>query len=192
MTSSDNFPNTVEDYVVKFDPVTGRIIDEIDYRSILQRTRIFGLYYDVLDWMHMNSVMPIDDDLIISSNYQSSIVRNDWDGNIQWILGNDEAYPESMKELFLSPISDNFSYPYNQHAAEVIGDLDNNPNTLYLLVFDNGSNRNAVEGTYDPLVSRVLHYRIDEVQKTVQEIFSYGEDRPELFSAFRGDVDLLK
>ena len=86
MTSSDNFPNTVEDYVVKFDPVTGRIIDEIDYRSILQRTRIFGLYYDVLDWMHMNSVMPIDDDLIISSNYQSSIVRNDWDGNIQWIL----------------------------------------------------------------------------------------------------------
>lgn len=203
ITSSDNYPNTVADFVVRFDPLTGDIVQTIEYRSILFRSRVLGLNYSVIDWMHMNSVEAIEDDLIISSNYQSSIVRNSWSGEIEWILGDPQGYPQTMSDLFLEPISTDFIYPYNQHAAEVLMDLDGDENTLDLLVFDNGSSRNvvdlelqrqilALETLEPPLYSRLVHYRIDEKNKTVEEVWSYGTDRPELFSAFRGDVDLLE
>jgi arylsulfate sulfotransferase len=37
----------------------------------------------------------------------------------------------------------------------------------------------------------MVHYQIDEKAMTVRQIWSYGEDRPEIYAATRGDADLL-
>lgn len=112
------------------------------------------------------------------------------------------GYTTFWREKLLTPIGDNFQYPYNQHAVEVLPDYDNNPDTIDILLFDNGTSRNYMnryngnngEVSYEnelPLYSRLVHYRINEKAMTVEQIWSYGENRPELFSETRGDSDLL-
>lgn len=202
ITSSDNAPKTIEDFILLLNLDTGKVEQFLEYRSILFRTRIFGVNYDIHDWMHMNSIDNIEEDVIVSSNWQSTILRNDWEGNIKWMLGNPSGYPNTYSKYFLKPIGANFEYPYNQHAVEVLNDLDNNLNTVDIIVFDNGSSRNAVDLelqrkisanlVVEPaLYSRLVHYRINEVNMTVEQIWQYGKNRPELFSAYRGDADLL-
>jgi len=169
---------------------------------MMDRTRNVGVYYDNRDWMHMNSITPVQNDVIISSNFQSSILRNDWNGQIKWILGDPKGYTAKYLPYLLKPIGTKFQYPYNQHAVEVLQDTDNNPDTLDILVFDNGTSRFAIDEELQrqiaaheivapQLYSRMVQYQINEKTMTVKQIWSYGEDRPELFASTRGDNDLL-
>jgi arylsulfate sulfotransferase len=152
--------------------------------------------------MHLNSITPIESDVIISSNFQSAVIRNSWDGQIKWILADPVGFTAKYKPLLLKPVGSNFLFPYNQHAVEVLPDTDNNPDTVDILLFDNGTSRTFVnkelmrqieahEVVAPPLFSRMVRYQIDEKAMTVRQIWSYGEDRPELFASTRGDADQL-
>lgn len=197
-----NLPNTIEDFIYAIDRETGTMTKTLSYLSMLDRTRNEGIKYSNQDWLHLNSITPIDSDVIISSNYQSAVIRNSWDGEIKWILSDPAGFTAKYQPLLLKPIGKNFLYSYNQHAVEVLPDTDNNPDTVDILLFDNGSSRTFVnkelmrqiaahEVVAPPLFSRLVHYQIDEKAMTVRQIWSYGEDRPELFASTRGDADLL-
>jgi arylsulfate sulfotransferase len=202
LAGNKNVPNTVEDFIYAIDRQDGTLTKTISYLSILDRTRNEGLYYSNQDWMHMNSITPIGSDIIVSSNFQSAVIRNSWDGQIKWILADPIGFTAKYQPLLLKPIGKDFLYSYNQHSVEVLPDTDNNPDTLDILLFDNGSSRNFVnkelmrqiaahEIVAPPLFSRMVHYQIDEKAMTVRQIWSYGEDRPEIYAATRGDADLL-
>lgn len=192
-----NSKETAEDQLVEIDLTTGGFVHQLDYKDVLQRTRTFGEFYSNVDWMHMNAVVEHNGNLIVSSNYQSTIICNDWTGAIKWMLCDPTGYYDMYKPYFLTPIGEGFEYPYNQHAVEVLPDYDSDPDTLDILLFDNGSSRSSGQqaNQNDParqLYSRLVHYRINEKAMTVEQIWQYGKDRPELFALHRGDANLLE
>jgi arylsulfate sulfotransferase len=203
VAGTNNYPNTIEDFIYEINRASGQITKKIDYKNVLLRTRIYGVFYSNLDWMHINSVTEYDESIIVSSNYQSTIIRNKWDGEIEWILADPSRYSNKYIPYILKPIGQNFEYPYNQHAVEVLPDTDNNPNTLDIIVFDNGTSRNDINEELQrkllskamiepPLYSRMVVYRIDEKNMTVRQLWEYGSQRSDLFATYMGDADLLE
>ena len=204
ITTSDT--ETIEDKLVEINLFDGKEVNSVEYSKILPRGRDVGFYRGLnggrLDWAHINAVLEYDGDYISSSNIQSAVLRHSKDGRIKWILSDPYDYTTFWKKHLLTPIGKDFEYPYNQHAVEVLPDYDNNPDTIDILLFDNGSSRNVMnrelqkavklrQMTEPRLYSRLVHYRINEKNMTVEQIWQYGKDRPELFAEFRGDADLL-
>ena len=71
----------------------------------------------------------------------------------------------------------------------MLPDQDGDPNTVDLLLFDNGDYVGAAEHAG---CSRIVQYRIDEAAMTVEEVWSWGGDKPELYSYRHGSAQLLK
>lgn len=197
---------TVTDLVSEISLSDGKILKDIDYRNLFPRTRVPLFLYNKAfpqDWSHMNSVVEYNNsDIIVSSNTQSIVMKNSKDGKIKWMLADPRDFTTYWQQYLLKPIGENFEYPYNQHAVEVLPDYDHNPDTVDILLFDNGSSRfladeelqkNIKLGKAEEpkLYSRLVHYRINEKNMTVEQIWQYGKERPELFSPTRGDADLL-
>lgn len=194
-----------EDLIYEIDRSNGQIIREIDYRNLLPRGKIPYFMYSnqrPKDWAHMNSVVEYQGDVIVSSNIQSTVMRNSWNGEIKWILADPRDLTTYWKQYVLKPIGEDFEYPYNQHAVEVLPDYDHNPDTVDILLFDNGTSRFLVDEELQKnvklgkdiapkLYSRLVHYRINEKDMTVEQIWQYGKERPEIFSPTRGDANLL-
>lgn len=191
------------DSLLELDIDTGNIVNDVYYGDLLPRGRKIGLLHgDIHDWAHINAVVEHQGNYISSSNFQSAVFKHSKDNHLKWILSDPQYYPMYWQQYMLRPIGDDFEYPYNQHAVEVLPDYDNNPDTVDILLFDNGSSRNDMNKWLQekiklnkvvepPLYSRLVHYRINEKNMTVEQIWQYGKERPELFSCTRGDADLL-
>ncbi|MFI3270962.1 MAG: aryl-sulfate sulfotransferase [Pseudomonadota bacterium] len=194
-------PDIVEDYILEMDLSTGIILRDLDYKDMLDHGRHSGLVYLPHDWIHNNSLASYGkDDIVMSGNYQSLIMRHNWNKEIKWILGDPHGLLGIYDEYMLKPIGENFEYAYNHHAVDILGDLDNNPDTMDIMLFDNGMSRFALDDKVQALASdelppylysRLVHYRINEKDMTVEQIWEYGKDKPELYSDWRGDADLL-
>lgn len=209
---SNTFGQTIEDFIYEIDISTGEIKNTLDLKYVLQRSR--PAWHTLsnsgissrTDWLHINSIEydSSDNTIIISSNYQSSIVKLDWaTGDIKWILSNHNDWNPRLQQYLLTPIGDDFEWSYNQHAAEILPDYDNNPDTVDILLFDNSTTRFYQDEELQRKIinneivnperySRLVHYRINEVTMEVEQIWQYGKERSwELFSSSRGDADLL-
>ncbi|MDE7310208.1 MAG: aryl-sulfate sulfotransferase [Eubacterium sp.] len=183
------------DKLIEVDLNTGNIILEIDYKKMLQRTRNVSVVYSNADWIHANSVIEHKEDFIVSGNTQSTIIKHSRSGQIKWMLADPIGYGVYWKRFLLKPVGRKFEYPYNQHAVTVLPDIDGNPDTVDILLFDNGYSRNKCKGWDEkkhPSYSRMVHYQINEKDMTVRQVWEYGKERPELFSRWRGDADLQK
>ena len=173
---------------------TGEMTHVLRYADILQRTRNpfrnypeLTQFYTLADWCHMNTVTAHGDDLIVSCRHQNTVVCNDPQGNIKWMLCDPEDYFPSFRRHILTPVGEGFTYFYTQHAPEVMPDQDGNPDTVDILLFDNGDYRVSD----DQKASRMVQYRINEREMTVEQIWSYGDDLNALYSYRHGDADLL-
>lgn len=211
ITGFDPIGDTVEDYVYEIDLNTGEIINSLDFKYVLQRNRPAWATWEtqgsnMQDWLHMNSVEYDESDgsIITSNNYQSAVVKTDWpSGEVRWILGNHDDWNPRMQQYLLTPIGEDFEWQYNQHAAEILPDYDNNPDTIDILLFDNGSTRFYQDAELQrqirnneivepELYSRMVHYRINEISMEVEQIWQYGKERGlELYSRIQSDADLL-
>ncbi len=208
---------TVEDFLYEIDIRNGLVSNTIDYKTILQRMRKLPSNVNPntnsqqslqanIDWLHLNATTydEATDSLIISSNMQSAVVKHDYDTNeIDWILSDPEGWANMYEQYLLTPIGENFEYSYGQHLPQILPDYDENPDTVDILLFDNGRGRFlydedllfAIEnGTLTPPeeYSRMVHYRIDEVNMTVEQIWQYGKEYGnELYSVWGGSAFLL-
>ena len=201
MIVGTNHTETVQDLAFEIHLNTGNVVRSIDFRNLLPRARYVGSYHHKKDdWAHINSVVKINDDYIFSSNFQSAVGRCASNGSLKWLLSDSQGYPMFWRERLLKPIGENFEYPYNQHAIEVLPDYDNNTETIDLLLFDNGNSRNVMSSVLQnkdtvnkapQLYSRMAHYRVNEKNMTVECIWEYGSNRYELYSPTRGDADLM-
>ena len=124
-----------------------------------------------------------------------------------WILAPHKGWTtnrkgEDLSDFLLQPLDKNgvlitddavlqgdenhadFEWSWYQHAPEIHPDGS-------LFIFDNGGpNRNfGASNVY----SRAVGYRINEEDKTVQQIWEYGKERAiDCYSSFLSDVDILK
>ncbi|MPM12842.1 Arylsulfate sulfotransferase AssT [bioreactor metagenome] len=199
---------TREDVAVVIDRETGEVKKEYDFRNIVDEKRDPYTHFHPniinmqnIDWMHMNGAIldSADNLLIVSSPIQSQVVAIDPDtSEIQWILGPHEGYEGTsafLTKYLLTPVGEDFEWQWGQHDPTILPDFDNNPDTLDLLLFDNGQSRSFTQaGAISPEnnYSRAVHYRIDLKAKTVEQLWEYGKEcGAECYATYLGDADYL-
>ena len=184
-----------ETLVYEIDAASGEIVSAVDYADVLQvyrdQTRDdpeLDQFYSLDDWCHINAVLPCDGAWIVSSRHQSTVLCGDAEGNIRWMLCDPEGYYEYYQQYILTPVGEDFSWPYTQHAPQILPDQDGDPDTLDILLFDNGDFREEAAARS----SRMVQYRINAREMTVEQVWSYGEGRTEIYSYRHGDANLLE
>lgn len=160
-----------------------------------------------------------DDTFIISGRHQGvikitlpendgTITAEKGDYELKWFLTPNVGFSEgdsiNVSEKLLKPVDSqgslitdelvlngskkhpDFEWNYGQHTAY----LNKNGN---LIMFDNGDGRfNQATGKdyiKDRQYSRFVEYKIDEQNMTVQQVYSFGENNPELYSINMSNVN---
>jgi len=183
---------SVEDVVLEISREGGYIEKEWDLKEILdpERQKI-PFHPNPYDWLHLNGMDydPVDDAIILSGRNQSVIVKIKKEtGELIWILGSHENWPEEFQQYLLTPVGENFEWPWGQHSP-MIHHEDNSR----LILFDNGNERSHDQ----PLsamdsYSRGVEYQIDEDIMQVRQLWQYGKERGhELFCPYISDADYL-
>ena len=196
---------TVEDFIYEVDTSNGQISNMLDLKTVLQRSRQSRFSNGIKDWFHNNSIVWKEgNSIIISGRHQSTVAKISWpEGNIDWILASHDGWLPMFEQYLLTPIGNNFEWPYGQHAPEILPDQDNNPNTIDILLFDNGNTRFENDPELQRQIrnneipdpehySRMVQYRIDETNKTVEQIWQFGKEYGSTLNTVRyGDANLL-
>ena len=194
-----------EAIIYEIDKTNGEIITLLDFSEILPRTRIISPYFNNEDWLHINSIVSDGDgNIVVSGRNQSAVLKLSWpEGKIDWVFSFHDGWPEMFKKHLLKPIGDNFEWPLCQHNPTILPDYDNNSDTIDILIFDNGIDRFSLnkelqrkilrgEATTPELYSRIVHYRINEKTRTVQQIWQFGNELGKTyFSQLGGNAELL-
>jgi arylsulfate sulfotransferase len=196
---------TREDVAIIIDRQSGAVIREYDYREIVDETRepYHHFHPPIInapnrDWMHMNAAIYDENDnaIIVSSPTQSMVISIDADtAEINWILGPHDGYNDKLSKYLLTPVGDGFEWQWCQHDPTILPDLDNDPDTVDILLFDNGQNKSYTEEGSVPAdknYSDTKHFRINKKSRTVELIWNYGKERgPADYSAFLGGAEYL-
>lgn len=192
VTGSDSGPDKkgpVYNMIYELDTADGAIINTLDLGAVLQRTRGNNTVYWPHDWFHLNSIVAVEGGkIIISGRHQSAVVKLSWpEGEIDWILSAPEGWNELFRPYLLQSAGDGFEWQLCQHTPTILPDMDDNPDTIDILLLDNGTDRfsddeevqrqiqNGEMG--EPgLYSRAVHYRVDEKAGTVEQIWQFGKE----------------
>jgi arylsulfate sulfotransferase len=143
------------------------------------------------DWTHSNGIFydAATDTALISSNSSSVVTKlNLASGEIEWLLGNHGGWREPWTDLLLEPQGD-LMWSWHHHAPQLT------PHGTILL-YDNGPirQRPPVAGlpNFNESFSRAVEYRVDEQNRTVEQVWSYGGPGSDLFfSGFISEADWL-
>ena len=188
--------NTKQDLLVEIDRSTKEVINEWDFRKILDFNRETVIdkisVNHPLDWLHLNSLVYDEESnsIIASSRNQSTVVKFNKDtSEIKWILAPHYGWNDELKKYLLNPIGDGFEWSYAQHTPSLTKDGN-------LVIFDNGNFRSyelekavLAHNNY----SRAVEYEIDEENMTVKQVWQYGKERGnELYCAYLGAVRILE
>jgi arylsulfate sulfotransferase len=185
-----NGKSTIEDYVIELDRRTGNIINTWDLKESLDENRQL-LNFTAQDWIHVNALVydSSDNTIIVSGRYQG-VVKLTYDNHVKWILGPHKGWGtnrrgEDLNQFLLTPLDANgnpitdsnvvngdkgrpdFDWNWGQHCIIQLPDGN-------MMMFDNGFDRNFQKTIK---YSRALEFKIDAVNKTVQQVWAYGEDR---------------
>ena len=200
--------DTREDVIIRIDRLSGMVTKQYNLREVLDERREPYNHYDPgiqnslnTDWAHTNSALlnEADNSIIFSSPIQSAVVKMDADTQgIDWILSSPEGWDgefSKFQQYLLLPIGDNFEWQWGQHAVTILPDEDGDPQTIDLLLFDNGQSRSYDQTTSLPPAenySRAVIYRINEQYRTVEQTWEYGKDLGSTaYSTFLGGVEEL-
>ncbi|WP_276392876.1 aryl-sulfate sulfotransferase [Eudoraea chungangensis] len=204
----DKMVQSDSDFVMVFNRKESKIVKVWDLGKNLDVSRNELNFFRPGDWLHMNGLAFDDkDNSIIVSGKNQGLIKLSWKDSLQWIIAPNRkwgksgrngdgfetksflltavnskgvAYPKNVQEGTES--SESFDFPWGMHAPVIL------PNDN-LLVFDNGTYRNYNNEVH---YSRAVEYKINEADKTVEQVWQYGKQRgEEFFSTIIGDVDYL-
>jgi len=196
VTINEAGKSTVEDVIIEIDRNSGSFTNTWDLNNSLDNSRRAwptDLANLDVDWFHANSVeySPSDDEIIVSGRTQG-IVKLNAQNEVSYILAphrewNTSGTGVALNQFLLTPLDANdneitdadvldgsvnhpdFEWSWYQHSPILM------PNGN-LMVFDNGDNRNYTNfGPY----SRAVEYEIDEENKTIKQVWTYGKERGE-------------
>lgn len=173
LTVSNSNEGHVGDVVIELDRNSGEIIKSLDLREVFGDT-----YRDMVDWAHINTVSydPKTNTVLVSPRNLHSAFAVDWTTNeLKWILCNPKFWKGTpYYDKVLKPEGE-FLWHYQQHAVyRLPHDLDGNPDTSHIIMFDNHWNLRRRVKYYDKDdKSYVKIYTINEKAGTVRLDKSY-------------------
>lgn len=203
--------STEEDFVVEVDRKNKSLLTVWDLKESLQISR-YSLTSDGVqpanDWFHGNAVLhDSTDNTIVVSGRTQGVVKLDYNNRVKWILAAHKGWSvngrgEDLTQFLLKPldasgnpisstavsegtaITSDFEWNWYQHNPSYMQNGD-------LLMFDNGSRR-EFDATPRTMYSRAVSYKIDPVNKTVQQTWAYGKERgAETFSNIVSSAQFL-
>lgn len=159
-----------ENEIVEIDRETGAIVNELELEDIFGDT-----YVDKMDWAHINTVswQEDEDTILISARNLHSAIKINWTTHeLVWILSDPRFWEDTGFEDYVLEPEGDFTWHFQQHTIyQLSADLDGNPDTVELSLFDNhqvGSRK--VDYFDDAEESYAIVYSIDEVRRTVSQI----------------------
>ena len=206
---------TVEDYIIEINRQSGAITTVWNLKESLDENRK-ALTIDEQDWIHVNSVIyDSTDNTIIISGRTQGLIKLDYNNKVKWIMGPHAGWGkngrgEDLNQFLLTPLdasgnpitdtavvngwapAKDFEWNWYQHSNIFLPNGD-------IMVFDNGTARKLdtdaggnVLYTAPGKYSRAVEYKINEANKTVQQIWSYGKERDQAcYSSIISSVQYL-
>jgi arylsulfate sulfotransferase len=206
---------TEEDYIIEIDRQSGAITTVWDLKQSLDEHRV-ALTTNDEDWIHVNSVIyDSTDNTIVISGRTQGVIKLDYQNNVKWIMGCHKGWGvngrgEDLNTYLLTPldatgnpITDtavingsapaiDFEWNWYQHSNIFLPNGD-------MMIFDNGTARTPdvatgtnVFYTAPGKYSRAVEYKINETNKTVQQVWSYGKERDQsCYSSIISSVQYL-
>ena len=196
------------DHIIEFDRKKSKIVREWDLTKHLDVSRNDLNFFRPRDWLHMNGLAynPSDNSIIVSGKNQG-LIKISWDDHLKWIMAPKRNWGKSGREgkgfetkpYLLTAVdsegkpydsavqdgnesSEEFDFPWGMHSPSIMPDGN-------LLVFDNGAFRYFENNVH---YSRAVIYKINEKDKTTEQIWQYGKERgSEFFSTIVSDADYL-
>ncbi len=194
------------DFIMLYNRKKGQIIKIWDLAKLLDVSRDDLNFFRRGDWLHMNGLAfdPLDGSIIVSAKNQG-LIKISWNNQLHWIMSphknwgkagrdgrgkdtrpflltalDEEGKPYSNEIQLGNKSAENFDFPWGPHAPKYM------PNGN-IMVFDNGTYRNFNDQNR---YSRAVEYKIDEENRTVQQVWQYGKERGEdFYSSIVSDVD---
>ena len=162
-----------EEAAVEIDRETGEIV------NTLKMSEIFGRKFeDRVDWAHLNTISynAEDDTVLLSPRNIHSAVKVNWTTHkLVWILSDPAIWKDTKFEEYVLQPEEDFNWHYQQHAVYEAGaDLDGNPDTLEITMFDNHWDGFSPADSFDGLTESYSKvYSINENDKTVRLLKEY-------------------
>lgn len=166
---SNSIDGHTEDTVVEIDRKTGNIVKSLDMREIFDDT-----YQDMVDWAHLNtaSYKKEDNSVLLSPRNVHAGIKVNWKTNkLKWILANPKMFEGTEQEdKVLKPIGD-ITWHYQPHSIyELPYDLDGNPDTIHIMMYDNHWRGTRKVDFFDKKEeSFVTIYSVNEKEMTVRQ-----------------------
>ena len=194
VTVDDFSKNTVEDVILELDRTTGDIVNTWDLNISLDNTRDAwdtDLTNIAEDWFHGNGLeYDESDNTIIVSGRTQGVVKLNESNEVVWIMAPHKGWSTAgngtdLTQYLLQPLDAqnqpitnqqvldgetnhaDFEWNWYQHSPVLM------PNGNIVL-FDNGDNRNYSDVEK---YSRAVEFKIDETNKTIQQVWDYGKTR---------------
>lgn len=168
LVASNSQCGHVEDCIAEINRHNGRIEKFLDLREVLKTA-----YRDRTNWIHINSIEydAKTKNVVFSARNLHTIVSVNWSTNkLNWILGEKQFWSKTPWAYKLLKTPKGMPWHFQQHSVKRIwADLDGNPDTIHLIVFDNHWNlRRRVPAFDDDDKSYVTIYTINEKLKTAK------------------------
>ncbi len=192
-----NGKSRINDHIIELNPLSGMVIKEWDLVNMLDSARydhggdLSGLNFSQTagNWAHNNSIAEHGANFLATVRFQgiTSFTRG---GTMKWIISPHKGWAAAYQQNLLSPLDaqgnlitdarvisgeiahPDFDWSWGPHTPVLM------PNGN-ILVFDNGYNRhfkNVTLGSTNAH-SRIVEYKVDELKRTVQQVWAYGESR---------------
>lgn len=167
MTAGSSMEGHSEDLILEIDRENGQIVQKVKLGDLFVEK-----YQDMMDWAHINSASYYekDDSVLVSMRNIHSISSIDWStGQMRWLLADPRFWEGTgMEDKLLKPVGD-VPWFYQQHAVfELDADLDGNPDTKHIIVFDNHWHKRRKVKFFDKdELTYISFYTINEKERTV-------------------------
>ncbi|MCD8014365.1 MAG: aryl-sulfate sulfotransferase [Lachnospiraceae bacterium] len=177
-----------QNMIQEIDRETGEVVKSLSLNDLFE-----GLsYISRNDWAHINTVSYDEetDSILISCRNLHSVIRIDWSTNeILWILADPAVWDGTGYEDRVLTAAEDFQWHYQQHTAYALEeDLDDNPDTVEIMLFDNHSTAYLEVESFDNIeASYVKIYSVDAEAMTVTQLKNYETT----FSKITSDAFLI-
>lgn len=167
---SNSMEGFEENRVIELDRKTGELVDFLDLNVFFDDNYGLGPGY-----IHLNAVSyyPKDHSVIVSMRNNHTVAKIDWKTKeLKWIMSHPENYKGSpLEKKLLKPVGD-VKWFFQQHASYQLEDnLDGNPETIQMIVYDNHWAKRASVDWYDgdEAHSYLSIFTINEKELTVSQ-----------------------
>ena len=190
LVATSSLEGHFEETIQEIDRKTGQPVKTLTMNEIYGDTHV-----NQLDWAHINTISYYkeDDSLVVSTRNVHTVVKFNWTTNkIIWLLGDPSVWKDtSLSQYSLKPTGNDFDWQYQQHSAYLISeDLDSNPDTIEIGMFDNHWDDDApIDSISDRPDSYVKFYSIDEKNKTISLLHEYASAKSRITSNWQADFN---